>query len=73
MKAAYYQFVNFIQTMEPLWFLTIWLILFMLTLSTVIKFFKLYNGTQNSFTKVSLIVMAVIFFSLLVYLTYIRN
>ena len=73
MKSIYYQFVNFIQTLSPLWFITIWITLLCGTLISITRFFKLYNGEQKSFEKVSLLVIAIICFALLVYLTYIRN
>jgi hypothetical protein len=71
-KSFYYQFVNFIQTMPALWFVTIWLLVFAGTLVLIMKFFKAYNGTQKNFEKLSLIVCALLLFGLLVYLTSIR-
>lgn len=73
MKSLYYQFVNFIQEMQPVWFVTIWCVLFCGTLIFVMKFFKIYNGEQKSFEKVSYIFIAIILFALLVYLTYLRK
>lgn len=73
MKSLYYQFVNFIQTMNPLWFMTIWLGLFAVTLVLVMKFFKIYNGTQKKFEKLSYIVLALMLFALIIFLTYIRK
>ena len=72
MKSVYYQFVNFIQTMSQLWFITIWLLLFACILVCVMKFFKIYNGTQKKFEKLSLMVLAILLFAVLIYLTYIR-
>ena len=73
MKSLYYQFVNFIQTMNPVWFITIWLGLFAVILVLVMKFFKIYNGTQKKIEKVSLIIVAILLFAVLIYLTYIRK
>ena len=73
MKSIYYQFVNFIQTMNSLWFMTIWITLLCLTLILIMKFFKKYNGTQKNFEKVSLLILALICFAVLVYLSYIRK
>ena len=73
MKSLYYQFVNFIKTMPNLWFLTIWLLTFSLILTLVVRFYKIYNGEQKKFEKVSLLVIALILFAILVYLTYIRK
>ena len=73
MKSIYYQFVNFVQTMESIWFAAIWLGLFALILVNIMKFFKIYNGTQKKFEKMSLIVVAVLLFALLIYLTYLRK
>lgn len=72
MKSVYYQFVNFIQNLHPLWFVTIVLLLFAVTLVLVMKFFKKYDGTQTSFEKISSIVLAIIIFAVLVYLTSLR-
>lgn len=73
MKEIYYQFVNFIQSIKPIWFACIWLLLFACVLIYIVKFFKKYNGTQKKFEKLSLIVLAVLLFALLVFLTYIRK
>ena len=72
MKSLYYQFVNFIQTLEPLWFTTIMLLLVAADLVLIMKFFKIYNGTQKKFEKVSYIVLAVLLLAVLIYLTYLR-
>ncbi len=72
MKSIYYQFVNFIQTMNTLVFATIWLALVAWILVLIMKFFKKYNGEQKKFEKVSLIVLAIILFALVAYLTYLR-
>ena len=73
MESLYYQFVNFIQEMPTVWFVTIWTVLFCGTLIFIMKFFKLYNGEQKSFEKLSYIFIAIILFALLVYLTYLRK
>lgn len=73
MKSLYYQFVNFIQEMSVVWFVTIWVILFCGVLLFTMKFFKIYNGEQKSFEKLSYIFIAVILFVLLVYLSYLRK
>ena len=72
MKSFYYQFVNFIQTMSPLWFTTIMLLLAAAELVLIMKFFKIYNGTQKKFEKISYIVLAVLLLAFLIYLTYLR-
>ena len=73
MKELYYQFVNFIQEMPNIWFTTIWLGLMAVIFVLVVKFYKIYNGTQKNFEKISLLVLALILFAILIYLTYIRN
>ena len=73
MKSLYYQFVNFIQTMDQLWFIILWLGMFAVTLVLVMKFFKIYNGTQKKFEKLSLLVLALIVFAALIFLTYLRK
>ena len=73
MKSLYYQFVNFIAEMPVVWYVTIWVVLFGGTLIFITKFFKLYNGEQKSFEKVSYIFLAVILFILLVIFTNLRK
>ncbi len=73
MKSLYYQFVNFIQEMDGIWFGTIWLLTLALTLVLIMKFYKAHNGTQKSFEKISLLILAIILFSVLIYLTYLRK
>ena len=72
MKEAYFQFVNFIQEMPAIWFATIWLGLMITTFLLVVKFYKIYNGTQKNFEKISLLVLALIIFAIVVYLSYVR-
>lgn len=72
MKSLYYQFVNYIQAMPTGWFLTICLALFSGVLLLTAKFYKIYNGTQKKFEKVSFILTAIILFIILIYLTHIR-
>lgn len=73
MESLYYQFVNFIQDLNNLVFVTIWLLLVAIILVLIVKFFKIYNGTQKSFEKLSYIILAILLFAVLVFLTYIRN
>ena len=72
MKEAYFQFVNFIQEMPGIWFATILLALFSITFLLVVKFYKIYNGTQKNFEKISLLLLALIIFAIIVYLSYVR-
>ena len=73
MKSLYYQFVNYIQTMDQLWFVTIWMLTFAVMLVYIMKFFKIYNGTQKKFEKLSYLVLALMLFALLVFLTNLRK
>ena len=73
MEAAYYQFVNFVQGLPNLWFYTIWFGLFAVVFLLVTKFFKIYNGTQKKFEKISILVLAILIFAVIVYVTYLRN
>lgn len=73
MKSIYYQFVNFIQELNGLWFMAIWILLFAAILLIVVKFFKIYDGSQKKFEKVSLLIIAIMLIALLVFLTYIRK
>ena len=72
MKEVYFKFVNFIQEMPGLWFATIWLGILALAFVLMVKFYKIYNGTQKSFEKISLLVLTLILIAILVYLTYVR-
>ena len=72
-QSWYYQFVNFIQEMRDVWFALIWGALVVVILILVVKFFKIYNGTQKNFEKVSLIVLAILLMALLIFLTCIRK
>ena len=71
--SVYYQFVNFIQGLSNLWFSTVVIILFAVTVISIVKFFKIYNGTQKSFEKLSLLFLALVLFAILIFLTYIRK
>lgn len=73
MKSLYYQFVNYIQTMDQLWFVTIWMAMFAVILVLVMKFFKIYNGTQKKFEKLSYLVLALLLFAALVFITSLRK
>ncbi len=73
MKSYYYQFLNFIQEMNIGWYMAIWFVLFLAILSLTIRFFKIYNGTQKNFEKVSLIILAVLLFAFLIFFTYVRK
>lgn len=73
MKAAYYQFVNFIQNMHTIWFITIFVCLVSGILLCVMNFFKAYDGKQKNFEKLGLLVLAILMFALLIYLTALRH
>lgn len=73
MKSLYYQFVNFIQEMNGLVFATIWLLAVVAVLLLIVKFYKAHNGTQKTFEKISSLVLAVIIFALLIFITYLRK
>ena len=73
MEAAYFQFVNFIQGLPNMWFYTIWFLMFAVVFALIVKFIKKYDGTQKKFEKISLLIIAVLIFALLVFLTYLRN
>ena len=72
LKSFYYQFINFIQEMPLGWFVAIWVATLAVMLLSTLKFFKKYNGTQKNFEKVSLMIIAILLFALLVYITYVR-
>ncbi|MBR6778904.1 MAG: hypothetical protein IKM43_01975 [Clostridia bacterium] len=72
-KSFGFQVISFLQEMPGVWFITIWMVLFAATLLCIINFFKKYNGTQNHFEKVSLIIIAVICMALLMWITYVRK
>ena len=73
MKSLYYKFVNIIQTMDPLWFISLWLVAVAIELVIIMKFFKIYNGTQKKFEKLSLLVIAVVVLALIIFITSLRK
>lgn len=73
MKSLYYQFVSNIQNLDGLWFATIWMAFFALSLICVLKFFKHNDGTKKNFEKPSFIFLAVIFIAILMWITFIRK
>lgn len=72
-KSYYYQFLNFIQGMPAIWYFCIWMVLMAVIFMLVIRFFKIYNGSQKKIEKGSLIFLAVLLFALLIFLTYVRK
>lgn len=72
-KSYYYQFINFIQEMSKGWFVAIWLVLLAAILLCVMTFFKENSKANKKFVKVSMMILAVLLFALLVWLTYIRK
>lgn len=73
LKSYYYQFVNFIQEMSSTWFVLIWLGLVVAILLSVMTFFKENSKENKKFVKGSMIILAILLFALLVWLTYIRK
>ena len=73
MKSLYYKFVNIIQTMDSLWFISLWLVAVAIELVIIMKFFKIYNGTQKKFEKLSLLIIAVAVLALLIFITSLRK
>lgn len=73
MKSLYYKFVNIIQTMDSLWFISLWLVAVAIELVLIMKFFKIYNGTQKKFEKLSLLVLAVALLALTIFVSSLRK
>lgn len=55
------------------WFIGIWLVLLAAILLCVMTFFKENSKANKKFVKVSMMILAVLLFALLVWLTYIRK
>lgn len=72
-QSLYYQVVNFIQGIPNLWFGIICLLLFAGSLVSLMRFYKIYNGTQKSFEKVSLLIISLVLFAVLIILAYLRK
>ena len=72
MKSLYYQFVNLLNEIPSLIYLTICIVLFIGSLIMIMRFFKIYNGTQKRFEKLSLLVLSILLFIFLVYLVSVR-
>lgn len=71
--SLYNRFVNFLQELDTIWFVTIWMLLLVVMLVYILRFFKIYNGTQQKFEKVSLMILALVVFAVLIFITYIRS
>ncbi len=71
--SLYNRFVNFLQELDTIWFVTIWMLLLVVMLVCILRFFKIYNGTQQKFEKVSLMILALVVFAVLIFITYIRS
>ena len=71
--SLYNRFVNFLQELDTIWFVTIWMLLLVVMLVCILRFFKIYNGTQQKFEKVSLMILALVAFAVLLSITYIRS
>lgn len=69
----YNRFVNFIQQLPTIWFVIIWFVLFAGILLCIATLFKKYDAEKNKFKKVSMLVVAILLFALIVYLSYIRK
>lgn len=73
MKSLYYQFINFIQQMPDMWYTAMLLALFVVSILSVMKFFKAHNGTQNNFEKLGSLFLGVVVLLFLIFLVYIRK
>lgn len=73
MQSVYYQFVNYIQQMPKVWFTAILMALFVFSILSVVKFFKVYNGTQKNFEKLGSLFLGVVLLLFLIFLVYIRK
>lgn len=71
--SLYNRFVNFLQELDTIWFVTIWMLLLVVMLVCILRFFKIYNGTQQKFEKVSLMILALVVFAVMIFITYIRS
>ena len=71
--SLYNRFVNFLQELDTILFVTIWMLLLVVMLVCILRFFKIYNGTQQKFEKVSLMILALVVFAVLIFITYIRS
>ena len=70
MRSFYYQFVNWVQAIPPLWFMTIFIAGISGTFMLIIKFFKKYDGSQTKFEKLSFLILAIMLFSVVAYISY---
>ena len=70
MDSLYYQFVNYIQSIPPIWFMTIFIVGISGTFLLIVKFFKRYDGSQTRFEKLSLFILAMMLFGAVAYITH---
>lgn len=73
MKSLYYQFVNFIQRMNPFVFAAIWVVLLGLTFMFIIKFFNSYDNDKKRYKKTSFLIIGILIMAVLIFLTYLRK
>ncbi|MBE7076671.1 MAG: hypothetical protein E7374_02135 [Clostridiales bacterium] len=73
LKSIYYQFENWIATMNPWLFAFIYVILFAIIFISILRFYKIYNGEQKQFEKISLLIITILLFAFVVFITYVRN
>ena len=73
MKSLYYQFVNYIQEIPAVWFIIIFLCGMSAVLMLMVKFYKKQDGTKTRVEKVSFFILAILLFSIIAFLTYLRN
>ena len=66
MKSLYYQLINMVQNMSWLIYITIWLLLLILSFVSFIGFWKNADTEKNVYKKPLKVVSAIIFFLLLI-------
>ena len=73
MKSLYYQLLNLVQNMNWLIYMTIWIVLLILSLVSFIDFWKNADTEKNKFKKPLKVVSAIVFFLLLIFWSSLRK
>lgn len=70
MDSLYYQFVNYIQSIPPIWFYTIFLVGISGVILLMVKFYKKFDDSETVLAKLKYVFLAIILFSIIAYITH---
>ena len=70
MDSLYYQFVNYIQSIPPIWFYTIFFVGISGVILLMVKFYKKFDDSETILAKLKYVFLAIILFSIIAYITH---